>query len=334
MTVKSLNPRRDDGSGLGLKPVKHDANLARQNKDKPDAQRFVEEQATHKWTSINGDILRKAQLMAKQAKVSLDDALERLRKSKAKRDGLNERENMARFRDGADDMPKGADVPFKEWNGYDKLIVIMCAAAAITLLGLGASNVVATILGSGIPVFIEQPYLAWMLGALVPAAAIAIKSGYHLFHFDTSRHLYAMSMFALSVTLILIWIVLFALSFEGASAEIDWDVLAHGGGESGSEAAINRLRNIVQITAEIVIGASLFLTIDRKQATYSSSYSRVNPEWHLADLRVQELEEPIEELTRVANDQEARVTRMEAARASYIGEAISILRDMQSSPKS
>ncbi|NQY39354.1 MAG: hypothetical protein HRT80_04565, partial [Henriciella sp.] len=270
MSENSNNPGRDEGSGLGLKPVKHDANLARQNKDKPDAQSFVEEQATNKWMSINGDILRKAQLIARQAKAALDEALERLKKAKGKRDGLKERENMARFRDGADDVPKGSDVPFSEWNGYDKFVVILCGVATVVLLALGATNVVATILGSGIPVFIEQPYLAWMLGALVPAAAIAIKSGYHLFHYDTSRHFYALGMFGLSVVLILIWIVLFALSFEGASAEIDWDVLAHGASGAGGETAVNRLRNIAQITAEIVIGASLFLIIDRKQATYSS----------------------------------------------------------------
>lgn len=334
MTDQHKNPGRDDGSGLRLNPVKHDANFARQNKHQPDAEQFVKDYAGKTWMSINGDILRMAQLLMAQAKAALEEAQERLKKGKAKRDGLDERENMARFRDGANDVPEGADVPFKDWNDYDRFIASLCGITTIVLLGLGAVNVVVTILGSGIPIFIEQPYLAVMLGALVPAASMAIKSGYHLFEYDTSRRLYAQGMSVLSAALILIWIVLFTLSFEGASAEIDWSTLANGETESSGHGVINRLRNIVQITGEIVIGASLFLIIDRKQASYSSSYSRKNPDWVMADDRVKELEAPIAGLTQAANQQEARVTRMEAARDTYVSEAISILRDMQTSAKS
>lgn len=334
MSEISTNPGRDDGSGLGLKPVELNANIARQNKDKPDAELFVKTQSTNEWMSVNGDILRMAQLLARQAIAALEKAQERLRKGESERDGLNERENMARFRDGSEDVPRGSDVPFADWNGYDKFVVLLCGGATLLLLALGATNVVATILGSGIPVFIEQPYLAWMLGALVPAAAISIKSGYHLFHYDTSRHFYALSMFGLSVVLIMVWIVLFALSFEGASAEIDWETMAQGVGGAHGDSAVNKLRNIIQIAAEIVIGASLFLIIDRKQATYSSSYSRVNPDWYLADKRAEELASPIPELTRTANEQEARVARIEAALEAHVGQALGILRDMQSAQKS
>lgn len=314
----------------GLKPVPHDANVARQNKSAGGAEDFVREHAKASWLAVNGEVLREAELAAEKSREDAEKAQERFRKARERRDGIDEYMNMARCRDGDESAPAGRDTPFNKWNWYDRLIVAGCAIAVVILLVLGASNVAVTILGSGLPVFLENPLFAWMLGGLVPAAAMSVKSGYHLFDLDSSRRRYAFAVFGAAGGLFALWIVLFALSFGGPAAQVDWSAIASGDIKTGGDNRIGALRNIVQILGEIVIGASLFLVIDRIQATYSSSYLVKNPKWIEADKRVQELEAPAAEALRRRQSDEARVVQMRAALDVYVGEALSILRDMQS----
>lgn len=318
------------GKRLDLKPVPHDASVARQNKDAPDAEDFIRRHGEASWRAINGEALREAELAAEKSREDAKDAQTRLRKARERRDGLNEYVNVARHRDGDEEAPAGKDVPFTDWNWYDKLVTYGCAGALVMLLALGVANVAVTILGSGIPVFLEQPYLAWMLGGVVPAAAFTVKSGYHLFDLDTSLRRYAFFIFGASVALFLTWVGLFAMSFEGVTGEVDWNALMSGESLGGGADRLATYRNIVQILGEVFIGASLFLVIDRIQATYSSSYIVKNPKWVEADKRVKELEGPAEDALRGHQTDEARLVQMRAHLEVYVGEAVSILRDMRS----
>lgn len=135
----------------------------------------------------------------------------------------------------------------------------------------------------------------------------------------------------LSGGMVILWTILFALSFDGASAEIDWTELASGESSDSGGHLVDTLRNIVQIISEIIIGASLFLVIDRTQATYSAQYSRKNPKWNAANKRVEALEGPTKALGKEADAADAIVLQMQAARDVYVGEALSILRDIQNS---
>ena len=245
---------------LGLQSVPPDGNFVRLNKDEPDAVEIITDHAKTAWSARNGEALQFAELLAKESREQANRAQRRLKAALERLSGTKPRVTMARYRSGDDAAPQGQDIKFQNWNWYDKLITISCASTMALLLGLGVANVAITILGSGVPVFLEQPYLAWMLGALVPAAAMSIKSGYHLMDLDSSRRTYANGIFGLSGILIVIWVVLFALSFEGVTGEIVWDEFGedvHSGGD-----AIGTWRNIVQILGEITIGASLFLVID------------------------------------------------------------------------
>jgi len=309
----------------GLKPVAHNPNLARQNKNVADAAQIVGKYAKSCWLAINGAVLRHSELSAEKSRKAASLAQRRYEAAIQRRDGLNERINMARHRDGDDSAPAGKDVNFPDWNSYDQIMGFLCGSTMVGLLSLGVVNVATTILASGIPVFLEHPYLAWMLGGLVPAAAISIKSAYHMMDLDSSRRFYAQSIFGLSALITLVWIVLFALSFEGATAEIDWSSFSDTG-TGGGHSWINTLRTIVQIVGEIVIGASLFLVIDRIQATYSSSYSIKNPKWVAANKRVEKVDE-------TADINEARTLQIREDLDKFVTEAISILHDMQSSPK-
>lgn len=199
------------------------------------------------------------------------------------------------------------------------------------LLGLGVANVAITILGTGIPVFLERPYLAWMLGGLVPAAAMSVKSGYHLFELDRTRRIYAFLIYGFSGLLVLVWIILFAVSFEGVTGDIEWESFGAESESTGVSTAA--FRNMIQIAAEILIGASLFLVIDRVQATYSARYSAKNPKWIEANKRVETLEGPTQEAHAYAVACEARTLQTQAALRVHVSEALALLRDMQASSR-
>ncbi|MEO1149673.1 MAG: hypothetical protein AAFW83_01670 [Pseudomonadota bacterium] len=319
-----------DFQSFGLKPVKHNPNLARASKKASDAIKVIKEHATNEWDASNGAVLRQAELVAEKWRAEADRLQKQLTRLRDVRAVHATRINMARHHTTDADAPAGKDIPFGEWNQYDKLIAGLSLFSSASLLGLGAVNVATTILASGIPVFLEQPYLAWMLSALVPAAALAVKSGYHLLDWDTSRKAYSLGMFGLSGVLIFIWIILFVFSFEGATADIDWDVLNGDFTDQQDHSLVGKLRNAVQIIAEVVIGASLFLVYDRRQARCSASYSMKNPKWNEADKQVKELEGPALDAEKTAVADEARAVQIRAVRDVFVGEAVGDLRDMQS----
>lgn len=215
-------------------------------------------------------------------------------------------------------------VPYKQWEPYDLATLVLLLVTCGILLGLGSANIVALLRGSGNEIYLKTPALAYLLSAIVPATAVACKAGYHLCKLDRSRHTYAWVVFILAGIFALIWIVLFSISFEGSTGEIDYGAL---GEESGGQAVIDKLRTLTQILAEITVGSSIFLVIDRLHARYSSSCLTEKAGWRELKENTEELRHLADGLTELADADEAMVTQYTAARAVFTAEAASYLHD-------
>lgn len=312
----------------GPEPPQHNPDYIRQISGLKDALQSLRRHAENSWDAYYGEELRKKELKAERARAKAERAIKNADRARKRRDGMDERIPMNRFRGGKDAPDDGKDTPFLQWSRHDQLLVVMNYAMVMGLLGLGVINVKTVIMATELPAFLSNPNLALLLGGLVPAASVSLKSGYHICKLDTHKHAYAWTIFGTSVATTLIWVVLFALSFEGATGEITPEMLL--GETSSSHGWIDTWRNIVQIVGEIVIGASLFLVIERIQATYSGVYFIDNPNRVEADKAVASAEAAEAEAVTEEDDLLGEILRMRAAREVFIDEGLAMLHDFRS----
>ena len=200
---------------------------------------------------------------------------------------------------------------FSSWRLKDKIVAVSSLSAAVMVLGTGSANVYSNIMSSGNVIFLEQPSLALLLSILLPAGAVAIKFVVDYFESDRSRRLYILFMYGLTVLMLLLWTVLFALSFHGVSGGLDLDAL----GETDHFATAF---TGVQLLAEMLVGSTLFQVASDTHARYApESYVR-NPEY----LEIQQaltMHGPDHEaLRQERNATRSRLVALQAARQSYV----------------
>lgn len=248
-----------------------DRNYVHAYRDASNGEQAVRSQHEAEWDAEYGDKRRKAELEVDEARLNEAKARQHLEKTEADlaaTDRTKKRRDSQRSGDESHDK-------FSDWNWYDQIVVCSALVTCVMLLGLGVTNVAVTILSSGIPAFSESPWIAWMLGGLVPAASFAVKFGYHLFVLDRHRHQYATAIYVLAFAFIIVWVYLFSQTFEGATGDIDWENLSEGNGHG----SLDKLRTMTQILGEITIGAALFLVIDRVREEYAPDSRVANPDF-------------------------------------------------------
>jgi len=140
-------------------------------------------------------------------------------------------------------------------NSKDKSLFIFVLIGLLAVLLMGMSNIYSNLMASGTVIFIEKPWLAIALSALLPTGSAALKFVTNFMAFDRSRKRYAICVNILTAIALLVWTVLFAQNFAGITGEIDWPLLD----DSDSNGA---LFVWIQLIAELLVGASLFLVLE------------------------------------------------------------------------
>lgn len=309
--------------------VDPDHNFTRQLRNHAEGQKAVETHAENKWDAEHGDKLARATKEEEQAKADLEECERQLRRAQKVLEGTDR--HISKSKTSENGEASDEDVPFGEWSVFDRTTLIVALVASGILLALGSTNVATVILASGIPIFLDQPILAWLLAGLVPAAAIALKSGSNLLQLDQSKRNFSIAVFALACIAAVIWVILFSLSFEGATPDIDIDDLFadQAGGHD-----LTALRNTVQILAEVLIGAALFLVVDKIIASYRTGYRQANEAYPEAERDVHHWEARVSAAREAFNDAHGQVSRLTAARAAYVSEAVADWQSQQSGKRS
>jgi hypothetical protein len=152
-----------------------------------------------------------------------------------------------------EDTPDRHDRDIRMWLNIG--LGIICLFAALFVLGMGAANIFSIILGSGTPVFIENPQLAWMLSALFPIGAFALDFFKRHLSSDRANLIYIRLIFGITALLLLIWVILFALVFGSpASSSLDFEKIM----EPSSNDHLATALTIVQLLCELLVGSLLF----------------------------------------------------------------------------
>ncbi len=213
-------------------------------------------------------------------------------------------------------------IPFADWQSKDKVIVVLSLIAALVVLTMGAANVYANILGSGNPIFIEQPYLAVIISMLVPTGSIAMKFVTDKFESDRTKAMYTKTLSFLAVLALLTWTVLFALNFHGLSADIDFE----GMGETSPTASA---LTWIQLLAELLVEFVLCQTASDTYAKYAPNAFVRNPEYIEIESTLNEHAKPYEALGKERNPKRGRDMELTVSEQLFIEESVVLYLNMR-----
>jgi len=200
------------------------------------------------------------------------------------------------------------ETEFAFWQMRHKFEAILILGFLPIALGSSAYTAWANLVGTGLPVFIENPVLPISMALLAPMASFSFKTIWHNLQTDWARRIFTRSLNWTAVILILVWSVLFADQFHGlgsgpvAGGLFDqpsfWDKIK----ETGFTA--------VTLLTEMCIGTVLAHRLDKIASRYSPDYSVQNPDWVSLQHRIMELQ-------RVAEFQREAIQNLVGEQASY-----------------
>ena len=171
-------------------------------------------------------------------------------------------------------------IAFKHWKMQDQINFLLLNLCLIAALFMGSANIYATLMNE--ITYMENPWLAVILSAFLPAGAMGVKFISAYFEFDKTKRRYALLVYSLTAIFMIAWSAAFALNFNGASSGIDWETLGEGDGSKGA------LLVFLQITCELLIAASIFLAIDFITTKYAPDSKRVSQDWIIAEKTIEE----------------------------------------------
>lgn len=154
----------------------------------------------------------------------------------------------------------------------DWALTCLYGIGLVTTLIMGASNVFANLMASGIPAFLDDPWLAVALSALMPAGSIAIKLGSNVLEMPQHRKLYMQLVTCITGVLLLIWTYLFAKNYTGTAGALDLTSLMN-------PTAMGWVFIWVQTACELFVSATIFLALDKILEKYYPPKFIENPEW-------------------------------------------------------
>ncbi len=160
-------------------------------------------------------------------------------------------------------------------------LAAICVALAFTALLIGAGNIYSIIMASGQPVFLDDPALAVALSAILPIGAFALEFFKRQFSTDKAKRRYMMTVYALCAVLLIAWIILFAMVF-GSAADQSIDLSSMMSDSNHETDYLPQAFTIIQLLAELFVGAALFMTGGELFAKHMRSIRVANPDYERA----------------------------------------------------
>ncbi|MEM7529674.1 MAG: hypothetical protein AAF416_18730 [Pseudomonadota bacterium] len=214
------------------------------------------------------------------------------------------------------DVAKGEpsrEVPVRDWSLKDKINASLYAFGIITVMFTSLLTAHGNLVGSGVPAFIENPLLPWVMAAIAPGASIAIKSMAGLFDTERTKLLFRKAVHLATGFCFFGWLAVFAGRYHGLSEGFDPFASASA---SGDWAFV-----MLQIGTEVLVGAALFLALEAIANRYGTHVRYRNTAYEAALERETRLEAAREALLARLAAATGTVTRLTAERARAIDAA-------------
>lgn len=196
---------------------------------------------------------------------------------------------------------------------YDLARFWLAVGGAVIAAVLGAGNLYANMLASQSPVFLETPALALGLSMLMPLGSATLKFASDYFPTDRSRRSYELSVFLATAGVLIMWGYLFAQTFPGVAAPMDFDTLLTGA-QGGSALVLG------QLAVELLAGSSLWIAASGIYRAYRPSTLIENPQFLALEKAIMAQRTYVAELNEQYGACQGEVSRLEAQRDLYISE--------------
>jgi len=202
---------------------------------------------------------------------------------------------------------KPGDIPFAQWGLKDQAEYLLTVILGVLVLGASSATAFSAIMSQGIPTFLEEPWLAAFLSILLPASSMALHFLADLLDDDRSRRLYIQTIFKMTGVSLAAWIGIFALNFAIGSSTVDLESL-------GKTDYIAILFTALQMSTEVLCGASLFLKSGFVHARYSGSTHLRNSESLMLGTVIHDRRVPHDEDRKLRNAVRGRLVQLQAMR--------------------
>lgn len=156
----------------------------------------------------------------------------------------------------------------------DAIQLILFAILICLSMYTAYANVLANLLSTGLPIFLENTKIASGIAMIAPASSVSIKILPSAFKRDAAQALCKRLITAITALGVLAWMILFAMSFDGLSNDLP-DLTAF----SDEPDYTANLLSFTQLFVEIMVSATLFIKFSDILAIYEPEHKTNNPEW-------------------------------------------------------
>jgi prefoldin subunit 5 len=230
---------------------------------------------------------------------------------------LNDRKSKVpgTLKSGTTEDGKSVSVPFGEWAGKDKAIFLGCSVLMVAAMALGLTNAAVVFLASGDPVFLEAPFRAWLMGAIVPIAGASLKLPTSFIEYEVIRKRYALTITLSAAICLGLWAFFYALEYQGLTGGLNLESLLEPDGKSSYLV-------FFQLLGEVLASAALALSLENIYRLYCPDSFCQNPEYELLSKQIHSLETELKPLRAEKAELHARIVSLEANREKYAAERV------------
>lgn len=220
--------------------------------------------------------------------------------------------------------------PSSPWNGWDRLMFVLCCLGIVSLIAFGISNISFNLLESGFITFRENPVRAYLWTALLPIGALAIKVGWDCLRERKSRDLYLWLCLTVGVIGLLTWVGAYATVYPTLSRGINDQIASltvfstpatAGGGHDLNFAGakwIDVLTVAGQAIAEIFLSAVLGMYLSNLYARHRPVRLVTDPATAQLDQDQHKLHESLGRERKALGEANGRILRLENQLAALV----------------
>ena len=205
---------------------------------------------------------------------------------------------------------------FASWRGQDLIQLVLFGTLTLLCMALSVVNVQVNIMASQELVFIESPWKSWVIAMLAPAAATSIKMLPHIFASVSWQDKCKKVIYGLTALMSFIWIVQFSQTFDGIGAQPSLSDLLNEQGSSDYFV-------LVQLLAEVMIAATLFIAVQNLLDAYNPSTLKANPSRLIASEQLRIDKSACDKAFKTYQDADNKLVAHKAARQAFINEQLS-----------
>ncbi len=213
------------------------------------------------------------------------------------------------------------------WGTLDLFTAAGFGLFSVVLLGMGINTMATYLMDAGFVMFVERPWVAYLLSAVNVGLALLLKVGASWCRDDDAKHRYFVRLWGSGLFSGALWLVSFAIIFPDIGAQGIEEFIAGIGQESSlRDAVLESIFVCSQLISEVCISAALWIHLARVAREHGPALVMAsNPEYcgYLRCLSDQKesLRAAVETRARLAG----RLKELQALEDAHLSKAKSVL---------